>query len=248
LAYIIYGAPSAPGNSILAIRSAATGEERFLSPRLRRVQQISWAPDGRSVFARGRRTDTETGLFRIDTETSEITKLLRNKNLLKGSFPHLCPDGKTLVFVPEWWMTDGGPTIRKRNLDTGEESEVVKTGNYPLDLSPDGREVVFQLDGAVKTVSLNGGEPRELFRGLAKYYNLWWTRDGRYIIVRAGAEIWRVPAQGGTPLKLDLSVPKMASFTLHPDNRRFAFSVNEESKSELWVLENFLPPLKSAAK
>jgi hypothetical protein len=34
----------------------------------------------------------------------------------------------------------------------------------------------------------------------------------------------------------------------HPDNRRFAFSVEEESKEELWVLENFLRPSKSAAK
>jgi hypothetical protein len=57
-----------------------------------------------------------------------------------------------------------------------------------------------------------------------------------------------VPAQGGTPLKLDLSVPKMGSFALHPDNRRFVFSVIEESKSELWVMENFLPPLKAAGK
>jgi hypothetical protein len=83
---------------------------------------------------------------------------------------------------------------------------------------------------------------------LAKGYDLRWTRDGRYIIARAtgtaSSEIWRVPAQGGTPLKLDLSVPKMASFALHPDNRRFAFSVNEESKSELWVMENFLPAQK----
>jgi WD40 repeat protein len=120
--------------------------------------------------------------------------------------------------------------------------------NY--DLSPDGREVVFQVDGAVKTVSLNGGEPREVFRGSAKAYQLMWTGDGRYIIALALStvihEIWRLPAQGGTPLKLDLSVPKMGSFTLHPDNRRFAFSVTEESKSELWVLENFLPPLKVA--
>jgi WD40 repeat protein len=117
------------------------------------------------------------------------------------------------------------------------------------DLSPDGREVVFQVDGAVKTVSLNGGEPRELFRGSAQFYWLKWTRDGRYIIARAGdtasSEIWRVPAQGGTPLKLDLSVPKMVSFALHPDNRRFAFSVDEGSKCELWVLENFLPANKN---
>jgi hypothetical protein len=38
------------------------------------------------------------------------------------------------------------------------------------------------------------------------------------------------------------------SFTLHPDNRRFAFSVNEGSKSELWVLENFLPAARTPAR
>jgi Tol biopolymer transport system component len=223
-------------NDLLTIRSAATGEELFLSPRLRYVNQISWAPDGRSIIALGI-AETETGIFRIDTETSEITRLAD-----QGLFPKLCPDGKTLVFVGEL-------IIRKRNLDTGEESEVVKGGSMYYDLSPDGRELVFQMDGAVKTVSLNGGEPRELFRGLAQNYRLGWTRDGRYIIAQAldgpldtaSGEIWRVPVQGGTPLKLDLSVPKMESFALHPDNRRFAFATNEGTKQELWVMENFLP-------
>jgi Tol biopolymer transport system component len=238
LAYLSRLGSIGPGNNILTIRSAATGEERFLSPRLRGVNQTSWAPDGRSVLARGW-TETGTAIFRIDTKTSEITKLTD-----KGSFPYLCPDGKTLVFLH-------GGGIRKRNLDTGEESEVVKAeGQY--DLSPDGREVVFQVKGAVKAVSLNGGEPRELFRGSARGYGygLKWTMDGRYIIVlayaplsTASSEIWRVPAQGGTPLKLDLS-PKMGSFAVHPDNRRFAFGVLEESKGELWVLENFLPAAK----
>jgi beta-lactamase regulating signal transducer with metallopeptidase domain/Tol biopolymer transport system component len=233
LLYISGWGNSGPG--ILTIRSAATGEERFLSRRLRFVNQISWAPDGRSIIALGW-TEKETGIFRIDAETGESTRLA-DVHLL----PKLCPNGKTLVFA----TTDGGPSIRKRNLDTGEESEVAKVGRTSYDLSPDGREVVFQVDGAVKIVSLNGGEPRELFRGLAKNYGgLSWTRDGRYIIARARGEIWRVPAQGGTPLKLDLSIPQMLSFAalaLHPDNRRFAFSVNEGSKSELWVLENFLP-------
>jgi Tol biopolymer transport system component len=231
----VSGRQIVPRNNILTIRSAATGEERFLSPRLRYVWDIYWVPDGRSVLAWGM-TERENALFRIDTETSGITKLADGRWA-----PRLCPDGKTLVFLGE-----GG--IRKRNLDTGEESVVVNVGTVPYDLSPDGREVVFQVDGAVKAVSLNGGEPRELFRGLARS-RLRWTRDGRYIIAQAfgtaSSEIWRVPAQGGTPLKLDLSVPKMGSFALHPDNRRFAFSVEEWSKSELWVLENFLPTRKA---
>ena len=57
-----------------------------------------------------------------------------------------------------------------------------------------------------------------------------------------------MPAEGGTPLKLDLSVPNMEDFTLNPDDRRFAFNVNEGSKDELWVLENFLPKEKLAGK
>jgi Tol biopolymer transport system component len=108
-----------------------------------------------------------------------------------------------------------------------------------------------RVDGAVRTVSLNGGEPRELFRGLTKSYIPTWTSDGRYIVVvardPANPEIRRVPAQGGTPLKLDLSVSMMVDFALNPDSRRLAFTVNEGSKSELWVMENFLPATQGKA-
>ena len=231
LAYISRRGSIGPGNNILTIRSAATGEERFLSPRLLFVNQISWAPDGRSVLAIGI-IEKGLGAFRIDIETSGITELPGG-----GMMPRLCPDGKTLVFLKE------GPIITKRNLETGEESEVVKNRGLSYDLSPDGREVVFEVDGALKTMSLNGGEPRELFRGSAGSHphGLSWTRDGRYIIAQANGRIWRIPAQGGVPLKLDLSVRTISPFALHPDNSRFAFSVYEESKSELWVMENFLP-------
>jgi Tol biopolymer transport system component/putative intracellular protease/amidase len=234
LLYISRQGSIVTGNNILTIRSAATGEERFLSTRLRYLDQISWAPDGRSVIALGatESASTEAGIFRIDTETSGITKLAA-----AGAAPRLCPDGKTLVFVKE------GPIITKRNLDTGEESEVVTIRGTSYDLSPDGREVVFHVGGVVKTMSLNGGEPRELLRGTAPFHN--WTRDGRYIIVKSRGQLWRIPAQGGEPLKLDLSASKIQSFTLHPDNRRFAFGINEEPKIEVWVLENFLPPSKS---
>jgi Tol biopolymer transport system component len=235
LAYISHPGRIGTGNNILTMRSAATGEERMLSPRLRSVDLISWAPDSRSIIARGR-TSTESVPVRIDIESSEYTRLPGG-----NARPRLCPDGKTLLFLTP-------AAIMKRNLDSGEESEVVKVGKMTYDLSPDGREVVFVANDAVKAVSLNGGEPRELFRGSAQSYGLEWTRDGRYIIAIArgtqASEIWRIPAHGGAALKLDLSVPKMEAFTLHPDNRRFAFSVNEGSQRELWVLEGLVPPLK----
>jgi len=243
LAYLSRGGRYGPGNNIPTIRSAATGAERLLSPRLPWIVQISWAPDGGSILGNGW-AEKDRGIWRIDAETSAVTKWPDF-----GRAPKLCPDGKTLVF------SVGGKKICQRNLDTGRQSTVVDAelpGLQVWDLSPDGREVVFQVGGVVKVVSLDGGEPRELVRGLAKGYQLRWTRDSRYIIVQAretaSSEIWRIPAQGGTPLKLEISVPKLVFFALHPDNRRFVYSVDEGAKSELWVLENFLPKEKLAAK
>jgi Tol biopolymer transport system component len=235
LAYLSHPGRVGFGNNILTIRSAATGEERFLSPPLRGAIQLSWAPDSRAIIALGFAA-TEASAFRIDIETSLITKLAD-----RAAFPRLCPDGKTLVFL-------GEEGIQKHSLDTGKESVVVKTGKH-FDLSPDGREVAFQDDGVVKALSLSGGEPRELYRGSAEGYSLRWTQDGRYVIARTlteNPEVWRIPAQGGTPLKLDL--PQGLFFALHPDNRRFALSVGEQGKSELWVLENFLPKKKPAGE
>ena len=241
LLYVSGGLAEDHGNNNLTIRSTETGEERFLSTRLRKIWSICWAPDSRTILAHGM-TVKESALYRIDSESGEITKLADGRWA-----PKLSPDEKTLVYLGK-----GG--ITKRNLDTGEES-FVKVGTEVLkwcdDLSPDVQEAAFQEGGTIYTVPLSGGEPRKLFSGLTHYYVLRWTRDGRYIIAQAlddisglyaqVSEIWRIPVQGGTPLRLDLSVPQMDDFTLHPDNRHFAFSVNDGTKEELWVMENFLP-------
>ena len=158
-------------------------------------------------------------------------------------------DGKVMVY-------NGPGGVRRRNLETGEDSAVENPAVRAFeDLSPDGRDVVFQDGGAVKIAALDAGEARDLFRG-PLWYVPRWTSDGRYIIAQAldtktgwytaTSELWRIPVQGGAPLKLDLSIAGMQGFALHPDNRRFAFSVNEGTKTELWVLENFLPPLQTA--
>jgi Tol biopolymer transport system component len=242
LLYVSGGFEIDHGNNNLTIRSNETGEEHFLSTRLLKIWDIYWAPDSRSILAWGM-TVKENALFRIDIETGQITKLADGRWA-----PRLSTDGKTMVY-----MGNGG--ITKRNLDTGEESVGVQAGSEVLnsydDISPDCKLAAFQKNGTIYTVSLNGGEPEKLLSDLTNYYVLRWTVDGRYIIAQAldnisgfyaaTSEIWRIPVQGGTPLKLDLTIPRMEDFTLHPDNRHFAYSVNDGTREELWVMENFLP-------
>jgi tricorn protease-like protein len=147
----------------------------------------------------------------------------------------------TLLYVS---VSEGGAKIIKHNLNTGEESVVDKTGVVSYDLSPDGQKVVCSNDSIIKIVPLSGGEPKELIRGLSKYYSLKWTTDSHNIIARLLDEsnaIWKIPVDGGPSLKLDLSVPNLLFFALHPDNRNFMYSTRDKPRIELWVLENFLP-------
>jgi Tol biopolymer transport system component len=237
LTYLSQRGGIGPGNNLLTIRSFSTGAEKVLSPDLRFVNQISWAPDGHSIIALGI-TQKESAIYKIDIETSAITKLAGQAKFN----PHLCPDGKTLVF-----LKGGVMLISKLDLETGKGTEIIKSA-FSYDISPDGKEAVFSNKDVIETIPLSGGEPKVLCSGLAQFYRLKWTSDGRNIIARAvsnninePSKIWCIPAQGGNSLQLGISVQNMISFALHPDNKKFVYSVSEESKSELWVMENFLP-------
>jgi Tol biopolymer transport system component len=56
-------------------------------------------------------------------------------------------------------------------------------------------------------------------------------------------ELWLVPVEGGEPRKLDLGAPGMRELCVHPDARRIAFTSGGD-RSEVWVMENFLPVTK----
>ena len=111
LLYVSLGSAMGNGNNNLTIRSAETGEERFLSTSLRNVWDIRWAPDSRSLLAWGM-TVAGNALFKVDAETGDLTRLAEGRWA-----PKMSRDGKTMVYnVP------GG--ARRRNLETGEDSAV----------------------------------------------------------------------------------------------------------------------------
>ena len=110
-------------------------------------------------------------------------------------------------------------------------------------------------------IPVEGGEPRELLRvsqpqGLiVRFSGMPWTPDGRAVLVRRrmavdSSELWLVPIAGAPPRKLDIDVNRWATgnfgvISLHPDGRQIAFLTGQVN-SEVWVVENFLPTLKSS--
>jgi Tol biopolymer transport system component len=251
LLYISRRGEVGPGYNIPAIRDMTTGEERDLAPDLRFINMAGWSPDGQSIIAFGWGPRIN-GLFRIDAETSQTTMLVESGP--EGRMvPRLCPDMKTLLYL--YSPRQGQVAIGMRNLDTGEEKMVTPV-NHGLcwSLSRDGRLLAFlgsdeaTKEYVLKVMPLAGGEARELMK-LKDPWRLTWIPDNRNLLLQRGEfpniSVYRVPIDGGKPLELDLKIRGMQQARVHPDRRQIAFWARN-SKSEIWVMENFLPASKAA--
>lgn len=117
-------------------------------------------------------------------------------------------------------------------------------------LSPDGRQVVFELKRAdldenqnytqLMIVDVAGGEPRAL-TAAGKHNDLLpkWSPDGTrigFVSTRdKGATLWVLPMDGGEPRRLTDNDGFVADFAFSPDGRRIAYiwqAMNERQKLE----------------
>ncbi|HUP64337.1 MAG TPA: hypothetical protein VM557_03555, partial [Thermoanaerobaculia bacterium] len=48
---------------------------------------------------------------------------------------------------------------------------------------------------------------------------------------------WRMPLEGGEPVRIGLKMPHLRHFAISPDGRRFLFTAGQSSE-EIWVVEN----------
>ena len=96
-----------------------------------------------------------------------------------------------------------------------------------LDVSPDGREIAFDLLGDLYTIPIAGGEARSLTSGLAWDMQPRYSPDGRWIAFTSdrsgGDNIWVVGRDGKNPAQVtkeSFRLPNSAAWT--PDSQYIA--------------------------
>ena len=251
----------------IVIRSAETGEERELKPKARSLRGLAlrWAPDGKFLVVPGIDNEGRRGLMHVDVQTGDATLLVP---LLERDtyFPRFdcSPDGKTIFYVSQDAPEGNDRTLFAWDLQTRRETALVRRRSLgSFSVSPDGRWLVLTAWGeptnsqVLFIMPTASGDLRELVRIDTEESNgrvtPLWTPDGRWVIFAKGArgkptrdvQLWRIPAEGGEPTRLDVTIDNLWRLRLHPDGRRIAFDTSG-GKAEVWVLENFLPALKAA--
>ena len=266
------GTAGAPASSwSLLIHSLETGQNRELPLSLTNQYQLRprWSPDGRSLLTPGRDRKGRGGVYRIDAQSGDITRLfLSDTNVAAWS-----GDGKA-VFYQDWDGDRGTSRIMKRELETGRDTELffldgegeeALPGPAPafmrdMATSPDGRHLAFCFPGGLlKVMPTSGGNARTLYfsdrRGGT--CRIAWRPDGRQLLLShrvarsenlQGFVMKLISLEGGEPQKvgLEMNLLGQRGVSMHPDGRRLAFHavLGLGPRFEVWVMENFLPELE----
>jgi Tol biopolymer transport system component len=236
---------------VLGIRSVETNEvrEKNLPSEFANFEQLHWLADGRSLMAFGQDANGSAkglwvnAILRIDAETGRT--LFVREIPQKAAFIAFSPDGKKMYYSPR---ADGNQDIAYIELDlsSGVEREIIRRDGLrgSAFLSRDGKYIAATKAGptarttSIILIPIQGGEPKELMEGFIVRA---WAPDGRSIVAtKQSGGLWRVPLDGGEPVKFGDGVP--SNFIGNSDGRQIVFSVTERAgPAEVWVLENFLP-------
>ena len=253
---IVYRAGDAdPKKDDLLLRELSSGRERMIYQSSDGELLCQFSDKISRVFCTltGRDGGTKTDLFSVDDKTGAVEKIAS----LQGSKAILPnpDDGGTFYFrdVSE----DNINQVTRWDLDNQQETLVVpgpQKGKIFHRPSFDGRWLLRTVDeDSVSVRALSGSDWKTLVSGVKGLFtNLETTHDGNWAFYSAydsagNPALFRVATTGGAP-ELVGRFPSARfqgqNLYLSADGRQILATRLDSQKYDLWVLENFEPPVK----
>jgi len=122
------------------------------------------------------------------------------KEAIEASSPAISPDGRTLVFVV---VSEGKRLLYVRSLGQLEAQPIAGTDDAQFPFwSPDSRYIGFFSNNKLKKIEATGGPAQTLCDAPSGGIGGTWNSDGVILIGIDTKGINRVPAAGGTPVRV----------------------------------------------
>ena len=174
-------------------------------------RETAWSPDGKSIAYQAR----VHGLYQIFTRGIGSPDAAQLTSASTGAFgPFWSPDGQFIYYsaAHNLWSIPAAGGSARRVLENADAAS----------LHPDGKTLAFTWGGKIWIASLNGGQPREFWKGpISAFQELNAPRfapDGSALAVFANG-LWILPYPSGKPRKLPTTNPHFRGAAWFPDSR-----------------------------
>ncbi len=252
----------------IIVRSVETGTERSIRHTIYYAhRRLRWSADGSRLVTSGWDEKYNHAIYLIDAQSGAVRSLSEGEPGLR--YPVWAPHSNVVFYVK------GNAAIVRKDVDGTQERTIFQVpetawkGNIRgLEISPDGNRLAWCLEhhdpspkantmlSSIVVAPAAGGEPRTIFEVSETDLTMQpiaWTPDGAALMVLKNypsartpkSSVWRVPLDGGLPQQVALGKKVFYQLRFHSDGRKFAFD-SGEFKTEIWSLENILPPSRAA--
>jgi Tol biopolymer transport system component len=233
----------------LRVLRLADGHSVTVTDERANVRGPMWAPDGRHLYFSANRTGP-SDLWRVPIAGDGAPAGAPEQVTTAVEVRHagFSADGRRIAFSKGRWVANIWriPILPDRAATWADAEQITHDQAYIeyLDVSPDGRRLLFSSDRSgnqdLWTMTL-GGETTRLTADPAPEWAPNWSPDGSEIAfysARSGdREIWVMPAGGGPARQLTHSPGLDAGWSWSPDGRTIAFRSERTGNSEVWTID-----------
>ncbi|WP_369936555.1 winged helix-turn-helix domain-containing protein [Xanthomonas tesorieronis] len=225
---------------------AGGGRAEPLTRELAEIRGWDWTQDSRGLVF-GRRVDSETRLYRLDT----ASRRLRDLNLGDAQSPTLSRDGERLAFVhrrPQFALYRIAAADRHGKRESQRLFASTGRDNQPV-IAPDGRQLVFTSDRSGSFALWWGDVTRpqslRMIEGLRPETGQppAWSADSQSLLINGRdalgrSLIYEVRPQSGSVVPLPLPVPSgeplQAAYTADPAQLLVLLGENGHTRLQLY--------------
>jgi DNA-binding winged helix-turn-helix (wHTH) protein/Tol biopolymer transport system component len=214
-----------------------SGRKRVLSTGWESEEGLAWSPDGSEVWFSATRAGLERRIYAVDLAGRQR---LAYQALGGVSLQDIAPDGRVLLTRDEdrAGMIGAGPEATKEQDLSWED------WSLPVDLSPDGKTLLFDEQGeqggptyTVAMRSTSGSPPIPLGEGMAGDL----SPDGKWAATDVSySQILLLPTGAGTVKRIDKGGIDRYGHVIHwmPDSEQIIFSGNLTGRGVRCFIQN----------